>query len=354
MSDVSETSELTVESASASPAVALSGATRKPRLGFLGVGWIGRHRMEAIAADGAAEVAALCDPWPDVLGAAAAAHPQAAQASSFDALLDGELDGIVIATPSALHAQQAEAALARGLAVFCQKPLGRTVVENTRVIEAARQAGLLLAVDLSYRHTAAMRRVRELVAGGEIGEVYAVDLVFHNAYGPDKPWFRDSQRSGGGCVIDLGIHLVDLALWTLGFPRVLEVQSTLWAQGRRIGPRPSVVEDHAIAQLELGGGAVARLACSWNLHAGCDAVIEASFHGTRGGARLRNLRGSFYDFVAERLDGTRATLLAEPPDDWGGRAAVDWARRLAAGAGFDPEVARVAEVAAVLDAIYGR
>jgi predicted dehydrogenase len=354
VSDVSETSELTLEGASASPAVALPGATRKPRLGFLGVGWIGRHRMEAIAADGAAEVAALCDTWPDVLGAAAASYPQAAQASSFDALLDDELDGIVIATPSALHAQQAEAALARGLAVFCQKPLGRTVAENTRVIDAARKAGLLLAVDLSYRHTAAMRRVRELVAGGDIGEVYAVDLVFHNAYGPDKPWFRDPQRSGGGCVIDLGVHLVDLALWTLGFPRVLEVQSTLWAQGRRIGPRPSVVEDHAIAQLELGGGAVARLACSWNLHAGCDAVIEATFHGTRGGARLRNLRGSFYDFVAERLDGTRATLLAEPPDEWGGRAAVDWARRLAAGAGFDPEVARVADVAAVLDAIYGR
>ncbi|MGK6308317.1 Gfo/Idh/MocA family protein [Variovorax sp. DT-64] len=351
---MSETSELMVEGAPASPALALSDAKRRPRLGFLGVGWIGRHRMEAIAADGAAEVAALCDAGPEALGAAAAAHPRAARASSFDALLDDDLDGIVIATPSALHAQQAEAALARGLAVFCQKPLGRTVVENTRVIDAARKAGLLLAVDLSYRHTAAMRRVRELVAGGDIGEVYAVDLVFHNAYGPDKPWFRDPQRSGGGCVIDLGIHLVDLALWTLGFPRVLEVQSTLWAQGRRVGPRPSVVEDHAIAQFELGGGAVARLACSWNLHAGCDAVIEATFHGTRGGARLRNLRGSFYDFVAERLDGTRATLLAEPPDDWGGRAAVDWARRVAAGAGFDPEVARVAEVAAVLDAIYGR
>jgi len=347
-------SELMVEGAPASPAVAPPAATRRPRLGFLGVGWIGRHRMEAIAADGAAEVAALCDAGPEALGAALAAHPRAAPASSFDALLGEALDGIVIATPSALHAQQAEAALARGLAVFCQKPLGRTAVESARVIDAARKAGLLLAVDLSYRHTAAMRRVRELVAGGDIGEVYAVDLVFHNAYGPDKPWFRDPLRSGGGCVIDLGVHLVDLALWTLGFPRVLEVQSTLWAQGRRIGPRPSVVEDHAIAQLELGGGAVARLACSWNLHAGCDAVIGATFHGTRGGARLRNLRGSFYDFVAERLDGTRATLLAEPPDDWGGRAAVHWARRLAAGAGFDPEVARVAEVAAVLDAIYGR
>jgi predicted dehydrogenase len=48
--------------------------------------------------------------------------------------------------------------------------------------------------------------------------VFAVDLVFHNAYGPDKPWFYDPELSGGGCVMDLGVHLVDLALWSLDFP----------------------------------------------------------------------------------------------------------------------------------------
>jgi hypothetical protein len=61
----------------------------------------------------------------------------------------------------------------------------------------------LLAVDLSYRFTEGMSRIRELVAGGELGKVYAVDLVFHNAYGPDKAWFYDPALSGGGCVMDL-------------------------------------------------------------------------------------------------------------------------------------------------------
>ncbi|MBT2322340.1 Gfo/Idh/MocA family oxidoreductase [Variovorax paradoxus] len=343
--------QLTLERPSAAAADAVR---RRPRLGFLGVGWIGRHRMEAIAADGAAEVAALCDPEEQAFESALRNAPRAARAASFDALLEQPLDGIVIATPSALHAGQAEAALARGMAVFCQKPLGCTAIECRRVVSAARAADRLLAVDLSYRQTAAMRCIRRAVAAGEIGEVYAVDLVFHNAYGPDKPWFRDPQRSGGGCVIDLGIHLVDLALWTLGFPRVHQVESRLWAGGRALAPRPEVVEDHALAQLDMDGGAVARLACSWNLHAGRDAVIEASFHGTRGGVRLCNCGGSFYDFRAERFKGTRSILLAEPPDDWGGRAPVAWARRLAAGSGFDPEVERVVDVAAVLDAIYGR
>lgn len=343
------------------PALATAPATgtqaaprRRPRLGFLGVGWIGRNRMEAIAKDGSAEIAAVADAAADACEAACALAPGAASLRSLDALLERDLDGLVIATPSALHARQAEAALARGVAVFCQKPLARTAEETRGVIDAARRADRLLGVDLSYRRTAGMQRIRELVSAGEIGDVYAVDLVFHNAYGPDKPWFRDPVLSGGGCVIDLGIHMVDLALWTLGFPRVEAVSSRLHAGGRRLALPSAVVEDHAVAQIDLAGGCVARLACSWNLPAGRDAVIEANFHGTRGGASFRNVGGSFYDFVAERFDGTRAISLASPPDDWGGRAAVHWARALANGGAFDPEIERLTEVAAVLDAIYER
>jgi len=97
-----------------------------------------------------------------------------------------------------------------------------------------------------------------------------------------------------------------------------------------------------------------QLACSWNLPAGRDAVIGASFYGTKGGAALRNVDGSFYDFTAERFHGTRRETLCAPPDDWSGRAAVAWARDLAAGGRFDPDVARLVDVAAALDAIYGR
>ena len=78
-----------------------------------------------------------------------------------------------------------------------------------------------------------MRRIRDCVVEGEIGTVYAVDLVFHNAYGPDKALGPRHALAGGGCVIDLGIHLVDLALWVLGAPRVTQVRSRLFAQGQR-------------------------------------------------------------------------------------------------------------------------
>jgi hypothetical protein len=90
------------------------------------------------------------------------------------------------------------------------------------------------------------------------------------------------------------------------------------------------------------------------LPAGQDAVISAAFYGTGGGAAMRNVNGSFYDFVAERYRGTARETLAFPPDAWFGRAAVDWARRLASGEKFDQTVERCTEVAAVLDRIYGR
>nr|WP_268894127.1 Gfo/Idh/MocA family oxidoreductase [Pseudoroseomonas coralli] len=324
------------------------------RLGFLGTGWIGRHRMQAILETGVAEAAAIADASPGMAAEAAKLAPGARHVDSLDAMLAMELDGVVIATPSALHAEQSIRALEHGVAVFCQKPLGRTAAEARAVVEAARKADRLLAVDLSYRFTEGMRRIREIAQSGELGRIYAVDLVFHNAYGPDKPWFYDPALSGGGCVMDLGVHLVDLALWVLDFPGVAKVSGSLFAGGEPLGGRPDKVEDYAVATLALESGAAVQLACSWRLQAGCDAVISAAFYGTEGGAALRNVAGSFYDFTAERYRGTARETLASPPDAWGGRAAADWATRLANGARFDAGAERLVAVSEVLDRIYGR
>ena len=326
----------------------------RPRVGFLGVGWIGRHRMQAIVDTGAVEVAGIADASPEMTAKAGKLAPQARAVSSLDELLDLRLDGLVIATPSALHAEQSIRALGEGAAVFCQKPLGRTAAEAQAVVDAARAADRLLGVDFSYRYTEGMRRIREIVRSGELGRVHAVDLVFHNAYGPDKPWFYDPALSGGGCVMDLGVHLVDLALWALDFPDVAGVSARLVAGGEPLGGRRDRVEDYAVATLDLGTGAAVQLACSWRLQAGRDAIISAAFYGTEGGAALHNVNGSFYDFTAERYRGTATETLSTPPDAWGGRAAAEWATRLAAGERFDAGADQLVTVAQVIDRIYGR
>ncbi len=310
--------------------------------------------MQAILEAGCAEVVAIAEPSPEMAAQACALAPGAKLVADLDGLVDAGVDGVVIATPSSLHAAQSIQALQRGVAVFCQKPLGRTRTEVQAAVDAARLADRLLGVDLSYRFTDGMQRIRGIVRSGALGEIYSVDLTFHNAYGPDKPWFYDTALSGGGCVMDLGVHLVDLALWALDFPDVTEVASQLFAAGLPL-PRDALqVEDYANATMRLATGASVRLACSWRLQAGQDAIISAAFYGTEGGIGLRNVDGSFYDFVAERYRGTGRETVSVPPDAWGGRAAAAWAERLAAGDRFDPAAARLVDVADVLDRIYGR
>lgn len=328
-------------------------AQYRPRLGFLGLGWIGRARMQALIEAGVADVVAIADTDPTLLRDASAGV-RALACASLREMLRQRLDGIVIATPSALHASQAIAALEDEVAVFCQKPLSRTAAEAGEVVEAARVHDRLLDVDFSYRHVTGVAELRELVRAGELGELYAIDLTFHNAYGPDKAWFYDVAQSGGGCVMDLGVHLVDLAAWITGCSRAEAVDARLYRNGSRLLPPIAAPEDYASVQYRLDNGANVCLACSWRLPAGADAVIEASFYGTRGGASLHNVGGSFYDFSVVRFDGTHRRILSAPPDAWGGRALVAWARKLAHGARFDPEVRSVVEVAHVLDGIYGR
>ncbi|HEY8592569.1 MAG TPA: Gfo/Idh/MocA family oxidoreductase [Sphingomicrobium sp.] len=321
-------------------------------LGFLGTGWIGRNRMEAMLATGQAKAVAVCDPNEEMAHGALEAAPDARIVGSFEELLACEPDGVVIATPSALHADQCVQALRQGAAVFCQKPLGRTSAEVEAVLDAARLADKLLGVDLSYRHTAAMQAIRERVRAGELGKVFAADLTFHNAYGPQSGWFWDPKLSGGGCLIDLGVHLVDLVLWLFDFPEVLDARGTLLRDGRPATRQE--VEDYATAELKLANGLTARIACSWNLSAGRDAVIGASFYGTAAGAQMRNENGSFFDFSAELMRGQSSEALASPPDNWGGRAAAEWVRKLSAGERFSGSTTGLLETARTLDRLYGR
>jgi predicted dehydrogenase len=324
--------------------------TRPVRLGFVGVGWIGLSRMKALLDTGLAEAAALVDPNTDMVAQAKALAGDARAFDGLDAMLD-HVDAVVIATPSALHAEQSIQAMDAGVAVFCQKPLGRSAAEVAAVVEAARRNDLPLGLDLSYRHTAAMKHIRGLVADGTLGPVHTIDLVFHNGYGPDKAWFYDRQLSGGGCLMDLGIHLVDLALWAQDFPPLASATGHFKRAGAPWNGSDGTVEHLAFATLVTQDGTLIRLACSWKLDVGRDAEISATFHGTRAAARFANVGGSFYDFTASLLTGTSATTLVSGPDDWGGRAALHWLGKVQAG-GFDADCLQFAAVADALDRIY--
>jgi predicted dehydrogenase len=331
---------------------------KSPRLGFVGVGRIGARRLQAIMTEDTAEVAGVYDPNPANVQAllSATGLNEAVVAPDVDALMGMDLDGIVISTPNNLHAPQSLLALERDMAVFCQKPLGCNESEVRAVVDAARRHDRLLTVDLTYRRSPALQEAKRLVDAGEIGDIYAADLVFHNAYGPDKTWFYDRTQSGGGCFLDLGVHLVDLGLWMLDFPRVENVTSRFFARGIPIkGSDVHTVEDHALARLDFENGAAVQVACSWHLATGNgDAVFRATLHGTKGALHVHNLNGTYFDLALERHTGREKETLVMPNGRWDSTTAIEWTRRLRESKRFLPEAARYAEIARVLDQVYAQ
>jgi predicted dehydrogenase len=333
----------------------LTSPQTKTRLAFIGTGWIGLDRMKSLLKEQICEPVAVLDPSADNVQRAKESAPSAVVHASMEELFAQKPEGIVIATPSAMHAEQSIAALKQGIPVFCQKPLARNAQESLEVINVARKMNKRLGVDLSYRYTQGMRKIYQLTRNKELGDIYAIDLVFHNAYGPDKNWFYNPALSGGGCLVDLGIHLVDLALWILNFPEIKTVSSVLMAKGKVIdNTNANVCEDYASAQMITESGVVIRLTCSWNLQAGQDAEIKASYYGTYGSALFSNVNGSFFDFETRLCHGTKNEIISNPPDDWGGRALIAWTKKIQEDNSFSEEAMQYYKVAKVLDRIYKR
>ncbi|STY29834.1 myo-inositol 2-dehydrogenase [Legionella wadsworthii] len=325
-------------------------------LGFIGVGWIGRNRMESLINKANIKPVVIAEPCKNNASEALKLASGAVLVESPDEVYEYPgLDGIVIATPSALHASQALTALTKGKAVFCQKPLGRTSTEVAQIIQASKEKNKLLGVDLSYRNTKAFQAVFETINRGDIGNIHAVDLVFHNTYGPDKDWFYDFNLAGGGCVMDLGIHLIDMAFACLGFPEMTHLSSHLYRKGNKLESNQEKVEDFAKVMMLTENDTSISLECSWHSSTGKDAIIEAVFHGATGGVSLKNINGSFYDFKAEKYQGTQKEVLVMPPDDWSGRTGLLWAEQLALGFGFNSKTAsEFLKTALIIDRIYGR
>jgi predicted dehydrogenase len=323
----------------------------QPKLGFAGVGWIGMKRLKPLADSGWNGDLVLFDPNQQTLETAQESFPHAKIVNSFEELISADLDGIVISTPSALHAKQTEEALYRDLAVFCQKPLGRNMEETERVVSLAKDRNLNLGVDFSYRHTEGIHQIKSVLERGELGKIYAVETIFHNAYGPDKDWYYKWNESGGGCLIDLGSHLIDLIFYLLEDVEPKVVFANLVANGKRLLGRDEV-EDFAEAQLLTDDQISIRLACSWRHAVGKDAAIHVRINGTQGGLEFQNVNGSFYDFNAGKYDRNSAYNLCSPPDAWEGRTLIAWVKELEAGKGFNKKGLDFIKSAKVLDDIY--
>jgi len=342
------------------------------RLGLVGAGGIGEVHADACRRAGWT-LAAVCDAERS-RAETFAGRFGAAVASDLDALLaDPSLDAVAIATPNATHRPLAEAALAAGRHVLLEKPAGMDAAECDRLADAETSSGRILQIGLVCRHTPVAAEVLRLVASGRLGTVYQARANLHRRRGIPGlgGWFTDKSRSGGGPLIDLGVHVVDLVLHVLAQPRVLRASGATYATfGRDIGsyvhremwggpPRPGGifdVEDHASALLRLEGGATFEVNVAWAANLSEDAVRDGILLlGDRGGLFFEPLGNTVRIATEEngRLLDVQPVLDAED----GGQAA--WRRQYEAFAaairGEGPRVAPVGECGrtqAAIDAIY--
>jgi len=197
-------------------------------------------------------------------------------------VLTDDVDGVVVCTPSNRHEEQVRAALRAGKFVLCEKPLALTADGVARIMdEEGAQGRLMVAMNQRYRpDTAALH---QFVSGGELGAVYYLKTGWLNRYRPKgRTWRERKSTAGGGAFMDLGLQMLDLALWTLGYPNPERVSAHMHS------PAGSEVEDSAALVLRLEGDRLINLDCTWNLLARKDRQY-LHVMGTAGSASLSPL-----------------------------------------------------------------
>ncbi len=228
-------------------------------IALIGAGRIGQIRARVLNEAKSAELLAVAD--ANIAAAARVASP--ARARSFsdwrECISAPGVDAVIVATPTMLHAEIASAALAAGKHVLCEKPLARNVAEAERIVDAARASGKVLKTGFNYRHLPHIRKAKELVEGGELGELSFMRCHFGHGGRPgfEKEWHTDPEASGGGVLLEQGIHVMDLIRYLLGEPvRVLGQRSNFFWNLRE-------VEDNCFCLFETKNRQIAQVHVSW-------------------------------------------------------------------------------------------
>lgn len=268
------------------------------KVGVIGVGGIAKTHFPGWKESPHAELAALADVVPEALRQAGEAHGISRLYSKPEELIaDPDLDIVDICTPNNYHAPLAIAALNAGKHVLCEKPLAPTPAQIREMIAARDRSGKQLMTAQHFRFQGNSKALKAEIDRGILGNVYhARSWMLRRAAAPTRPGFIMKEHSSGGPCIDIGVHILDLTLWMMGFPRPVSVtgvtQDRLAKQPGAFsiwgGPIPQEkfdVEEMAAAFVRFENGATLILEVSWLLHhktTGED--MQMWLYGDRAGA----------------------------------------------------------------------
>jgi predicted dehydrogenase len=284
-------------------------------------------------------------------------------------LAQPDIDGVSICVPNHLHAPMTIAALEAGKHVLVEKPMATSVADGEAMGEAAARTGRVLMTVFNRRFRKDCHVLKRHVEAGNLGEVYFVRtgwLRDQGIPGGAGGWFFDKTRSGGGCLIDLGVHMLDLGLWMIGNPRVESVSATSYSalgpQGR--GRFPGYhsqseitsfdVEDLVMAFLRLETGATMILEVSWAGYTRKGDRFFVHLWGDEGGAEMDVLNYTLEDTLCLYTDvhGARVEIRPQITGAYEKSVNSEFVRAIRQGQAVSPTAAEGLRVLRIIEAIY--
>jgi predicted dehydrogenase len=269
----------------------------RARVAVIGVGWPGQRHIEAYLKQSDVDIVALCGANETLLAQTLATTGVERGFASVDELLAmDELDAVSVCLPNFLHAPVSIAALERGLHVLCEKPLARTVAEGEQIAAAVARSGRVFMMALNNRFRPETLALKALVDAGGLGEIYYGKAGWlRRAWNPIvRGWFTNRAQSGGGPLIDLGVHMLDLAFWYMGNPAPAAVSGATYNRFRaqiaaQIGHIDT--EDLATGLVRLVDGRSIVVEASWIGFTEHPDHVYCSLFGDQGGALIERVPG---------------------------------------------------------------
>lgn len=305
------------------------------RVGVIGLG-MGRAHAEAYRSLPNAELVAVCDRDPAWAEYCRAKWDVPRTCTDYQALLAmDDIQAVTIALPTFLHLPAALDAFRAGKHVLMEKPMAANASESAQMAAAAQAAGKTLMISLNQRFDADVQFLKRYVEEGNLGEVYAGRTLWRRPLGglpsptenrptgvyAERNWFNEAGK-GGGSLRDLGPHVIDVALWLMGYP---ELRDAFGCAYTKFLPQflagtglAGDADDHAVGFARFANGASLQIETSYGQHIDHDEVVTELF-GTNGGAlrwagrppRLYGVTGGAYSTTEPRLQEKRSSPQAE-------------------------------------------
>ncbi len=266
---------------------------KKLKVGVVGVGFAGRAHIEGYKNVEDADLIAICDVSKERADEAAAKYGIPKAFNSVEEMLKlEELDAISVCLPNALHEPVTVAALKAGKHVLCEKPLAANAKQAANMVAAAEKSGKVLAMSLNFRYLNTSLTAKKLIEAGELGEIYYAKTAMLRNNAIPKGWFHVKERSGGGPLLDLAAHVLDVTWWLMGCPEPVSACGSTFKKlgvagkgmgswGVGYGDGPVDIEDLAVGIIKFKDGQSLFVEVSWALHT--PPAQYCHLFGTEGG-----------------------------------------------------------------------